>query len=127
MTYNLLGWIKTAHITFVIISFCGFILRYYWIYRESPLIQHPFFRHAPHINDTLLFLSGITMAWFLFPTFSMIPLWFKVKMGLLILYILLGSFALRPNPSTWIQKSAFILSLLVFFGMLNMVLVKYTI
>jgi uncharacterized membrane protein SirB2 len=72
-----------------------------------------FFRIAPHVVDTLLLATGITLAWSL----SIDPLrasWLGVKLLLVVVYIVLGILAFRlQGPRPW-RLVLFVLAFLVF-------------
>ena len=114
--------IKALHLTCIVISFCGFLLRFGLVYRQSILIKHPIVRVLPHINDTLLFSAGIMMAIILFPNISAVPIWLWVKLSLLCGYILLGVVALTPSRQPWQRIGAFILAIMLFITMVMIAL-----
>ena len=116
--------IKTLHICCVILSFAGFLFRGLLVYRQSPLLKHPGIRYFPHLNDSLLFIFGISLAFILFPSIKAIPLWLITKLGLLFLYILLGHFALKPTKITWLQPLAFMSALLTFSAIISLAIFK---
>lgn len=93
--------IKHTHILLVAITIAFFNLRYFWQmllpHKKLPL----FFKIAPHLNDTLLFASGIMLAY----TVKFIPFvnanWLGIKLILLLFYIGLGFLAIKsPAKST---------------------------
>ena len=70
---------------------------------RSPLLAHPLTRTLPHINDTLLLLAAIAMAWIA----HLNPLehnWLMAKLIGLILYILLGSIATLINAGEHVRR-----------------------
>lgn len=54
--------IKNLHVTCVVLSATGFLLRGLWMITGSPLLQHRLTRVFPHIVDSLLLLSAIALA-----------------------------------------------------------------
>ena len=54
--------IKDLHVTCVILSGIGFFVRGLWRLRASPMLQRRWVRVFPHLVDTVLLGSAITMA-----------------------------------------------------------------
>ena len=59
--------IKHLHVTCVVLSAAGFLLRGLWMITGSALLQHRLTRVLPHVVDSLLLLSAITLAVYVFP------------------------------------------------------------
>jgi uncharacterized membrane protein SirB2 len=98
--------LRSIHIACVIIAAGGFLLRGVWMLNRSPLLAHPLTRTLPHINDSLLLLAAISMAWIA----HLDPLdhnWLMAKLTGLLLYILSGSIALRRGRNRKIRAAAF--------------------
>jgi uncharacterized membrane protein SirB2 len=98
--------LRSIHIACVIIAAGGFALRGIWMLNRSPLLAHPMTRILPHINDSLLLLAAIAMAWIA----HLNPLdhnWLKAKLTGLILYVFFGSIALRRGRNRKIRAAAF--------------------
>lgn len=87
--------IKYLHLTTVWVAISLFIIRFYWRWRGSPLLARPWVRIAPHINDSLLLVSGVSLAFLSgVALFSPDGRWLLDKLMLVIIYILFGSAAL---------------------------------
>lgn len=98
--------LRMIHVTCVAIAAVGFLLRGAWMLRQSPLLNHRLTRTLPHVNDTILLGAAIAMAWIA----NLNPLdhaWLTAKLIGLILYILLGSIALRRGPTPKVRAQAF--------------------
>ena len=98
--------LRSIHIVCVIIAAGGFLLRGIWMLNRSPLLAHPLTRTLPHINDSLLLLAAIAMAWIA----HLNPLehnWLMAKLAGLIVYVLLGSIALRRGRNRKGRAAAF--------------------
>lgn len=98
--------LRSVHVACVMIAGGGFLLRGIWMLSRSPLLEHPLTRTLPHVNDSLLLLTAISMAWLA----RLNPLdhpWLMAKIGGLVIYIVLGSIALRRGRSLWIRSLAF--------------------
>ena len=90
--------LKHIHITLVVISIGGFVLRYLGKRLGADFVDRRSVKVVPHIVDTLLLASGITLAWL----YRLSPLeapWLLAKLGLIVVYILLGIAAMRAAPS----------------------------
>ena len=105
--------LRMIHVTCVIIAAAGFLLRGAWMLRQSPLLDHHLTRTLPHVNDTLLLGAAIGMAWIA----NLNPLdhpWLLAKLIGLILYIVLGSIALRRGRTMKVRALAFAGALFAF-------------
>ena len=98
--------LRMIHITCVAIAAAGFLLRGAWMLRHSPLLERRLTRTLPHINDTLLLGAAIGMAWIA----HLNPLdhpWLLAKLLGLLIYIVLGSIALRRGRTMQVRILAF--------------------
>jgi uncharacterized membrane protein SirB2 len=101
----------------------GFLLRGYWMLRESEMLQHRFVRVAPHLVDTVFLLSGVAMLWLL----HLNPLtqsWLLAKFAGLVAYILLGMVAIRRGPTRQVRIVAFIAAVSMFAYVAGVALTK---
>ena len=105
--------VKHAHLTFAALSFAGFLLRAWWMWRDSLLLQHRLTRTIPHVNDSLLLAAGAWLAFLLHQYPGNSP-WLTAKLAALILYIVLGSIALKRGKTRRIRALALSGSVLVF-------------
>ena len=96
-------WIKWTHVGTVTLTGCLFLLRYLWMLRGSPLLQRRWVRTLPHVNDTLLLISGLAMAQRL-QQYPFTQTWLTAKLVALLAYIALGSIALKRGR-TWRQRA----------------------
>jgi uncharacterized membrane protein SirB2 len=90
--------LKYIHVTSVALSYSLFFVRGIWMLRDSPLLQHRWIRIAPHTVDTVLLASAIALAWQL----GYSPLthaWLAAKIIALLLYILIGTIALKRGKT----------------------------
>ena len=83
---------KTIHVTMVVASIAGFLLRFGLRFAAPRLLQARLVRILPHIIDTLLLASAIVMVLIAWPT---VPGWIRAKIVGLLVYIVAGSFALK--------------------------------
>ncbi len=115
--------LKFLHLGLATITICGFVLRGYWMLRESNMLQHKIVRVAPHIVDTAFLVSGFALISVLqLPVFSQ-P-WLLAKFSALIVYIVLGSVALKYGQSLRTRKIAFSLALTTLVYIVGVALTK---
>lgn len=95
------------------LTICGFILRGFWMLSDSPNLQHPLVRILPHVVDTVFLLAGIGLIVTLhLPV--LLPGWLQIKIVALLVYIVLGTIALKRGKTKRIRLTAFVLALLTF-------------
>ena len=105
--------IKLIHLTSVVLSISGFVLRGYWMMIDSPLLQTKPAKVLPHIIDTLLLASALVMV-YMSAQYPFVQSWLTLKVFALIAYIVLGTIALKRGKTRQIRIIAWILSVLVF-------------
>lgn len=110
MAYSL---IKNLHLATIALSLALFILRGVWMMAASPLLQARWVRIVPHVIDTLLLASGIGLA-VLIQQYPLVHGWLTAKLIALILYIVLGTLALKRGKTRGQRVTAWIAALLVF-------------
>ena len=105
--------IKYIHIISVLISFTLFFIRGVWMLRASPLLQQRWVKVTPHIVDSVLLISAVTLA----VQLSISPLanpWLLAKIVALLLYILLGVIAIKRGKTKTIRLYAWLAAQVVF-------------
>jgi len=120
MTYLLL---KIVHTLAAITTISGFMLRGYWMMTDSDRLQHKATRVAPHIIDTVFLLSGIAMVWML----ALNPLrqsWLLAKFTGLIVYVVLGTIAIKRGRTKQVRIIAFAAAISVFAYIVGVALSK---
>ena len=105
--------LKLIHVSAAILTVSGFILRGMWMLANSPNLQRRIVRIAPHIIDTVFLLSGIGLIWTLHLPVLNQP-WLLTKFVALIVYILLGTVALKRGKTRTIRMTALVLALMTF-------------
>lgn len=106
-------WLKLVHQITVVISISGFIWRGILMLRESPLLQHRAVRVLPHINDTALLASALGLAAML-SSWPIQQSWLTAKLAGLVVYVILGSLALKHGKTRPVRITAFLLALAAF-------------
>lgn len=104
---------KMLHTFAAVLTISGFILRGYWMMRESPLLQHRLTKILPHVVDTVFLLAGIALVWMLGLNVFTQP-WLLAKFVGLIVYILLGTVAIKRGKTLEIRMTAFVGALAVY-------------
>lgn len=91
--------IKHIHLTFIALSVLFFIVRFVLHIRQSPIMDKKFVKIAPHVIDTLLLLSGLTLC-FIIKQYPFQDAWLTEKIGAVVAYIFLATIALKANRNT---------------------------
>lgn len=88
--------LKAIHQTAAALSFTGFFARGVGSLAGAAWVRSRAAKTWPHVVDSVLLLSALTLAWMLRldPAF---PPWLMAKIGGLVVYIALGLVALRPG------------------------------
>lgn len=105
--------IKQVHLACVMLTLTGFLIRGIWMMRDSELLHRRWVKILPATIDTVLLASGLTMAiqFHIDPTQQS---WLMVKLVLVVVYIVLGSVALKRGKSKRQRVAAWLVSLAVF-------------
>lgn len=104
--------LKTAHITLVVLSVTLFTARGLGVLAAAGWPMVAAVRRASVVIDSLLLASGATLWWLL----GLHPLhqpWLGTKLVLLLVYIVLGVFALRRARTTRARALFFVAALAV--------------
>jgi uncharacterized membrane protein SirB2 len=105
--------LKTTHVACVVLSYLGFFVRGVWMLRGSRLLQSRWTRVVPHVVDTLLLASAISLA-MLLRQYPLAQPWLTAKVAGLALYIVLGVYALRRGRTRNARIAAWIAAQAVF-------------
>ncbi|BBB63994.1 siroheme synthase [Undibacterium sp. KW1] len=125
MSINYLA-IKHLHLTCVGLSGSLFLLRGIWKMRDSAMLDKRWVKVLPHVIDTLLLASALTLA-VLSGQYPFQQNWLTAKLFALILYIVLGTVALKRGKTPAIRTAAFIAAVLVFAYIISVALSKQVI
>lgn len=109
--------VKYLHVATITISISLFVLRYWWQFRKSPLRLQRWVGIVPHVNDTVLLLTGVILVvWTRYYPFTQQGTWLTEKLFGVIIYIVLGFIALgKGRRSQQVRWFAFLLALVVFY------------
>jgi uncharacterized membrane protein SirB2 len=120
MSYLLL---KHLHVTCVVLSGLGFTLRGWWMLGDSPRLGQRLTRIAPHVIDSTLLGSAITMA-VMSRQYPFFQPWLTAKFFGLLAYILLGMMALKRGRTKAIRARFFFLALLSYVYIVSVALTR---
>lgn len=98
--------IKHLHMSFAAVSGALFLARGLWMIAGSPMLQRGWVRRLPHLVDSLLLASALTLAWWSGQAPWSSP-WLGAKVTALVAYILLGSLALKYGRNRLVRCLAF--------------------
>jgi uncharacterized membrane protein SirB2 len=105
--------LKATHVACVALSYLGFFIRGVWMMRGSPLLERRWVRIAPHVVDTLLLASAVGLA-VLLRLNPLVQPWLAAKIVALVIYIALGTIALRRGRTRATRVAAWIAAQVVF-------------
>lgn len=106
--------LKILHLGSVLLSYSLFFLRGLWVLRASPVMQQRWVKIVPHLIDSVLLGSAIALAVLLGISPFVAP-WLAAKIIALLLYIVLGSIALKRGKTRRMQLIAWLAAQAVFF------------
>ncbi|TFL13683.1 regulator SirB [Pusillimonas caeni] len=113
-------YIKHLHVTAAVVSIVLFIIRACWSVKGSPLLQSGFARIAPHIIDTILLLAGIYLA----SVLGWHQPWIAAKIVGLVLYILVGTLAIKRGKTPTSRTVAAIVAVVIFLYIVGVAMTK---
>ncbi|MDW6001550.1 SirB2 family protein [Vibrio mangrovi] len=101
--------LKYFHLFTIVVSVSLFCIRYGLMMMDSKWLQNRFLKVVPHLNDTLLLLSGGALIIVTgFVPFTPAAPWLTEKLICVLAYILLGFFALKLGKSKLLRSIAFL-------------------
>ncbi len=105
--------IRLAHVVFVCCSGSLFAARGLMVLAGVPWANHPALRWLSYLIDTCL-LTAALMLMTILHQYPFVQAWLTVKVLLLVVYIVLGIYALRRARTRRVRLAAFVAALLVF-------------
>ncbi|MCB1735818.1 MAG: SirB2 family protein [Gammaproteobacteria bacterium] len=109
----MLAIVKQIHLISVALSFLSFFLRGVWMLTESPLLTSKPSKILPHIIDTVLLVSGISMVVMMSLSLGA-ETWLIAKIVALIVYIIIGTIAIKRGKTKAVRTVAWVLAMSVF-------------
>ncbi|HJV82963.1 SirB2 family protein [Noviherbaspirillum sp.] len=105
--------IKYLHMTCAALSGLLFLARGMLMLADSPLLNRRPLKILPHVIDTVLLASALTMVvWS--GQYPFVQNWLTAKVIALIAYILVGSVAIKRGKTKGIRTVAFVIALMLF-------------
>ena len=105
--------IKHIHLTAVVLSISFFLLRAFWVFLKPKMMEKRWVKVAPHIIDSVLLISAITLT-ILLQQYPFVDHWLTAKLLALVLYIVLGTIALKRGKTPLIKLGAFFAAVATF-------------
>ncbi|AXQ13275.1 MULTISPECIES: SirB2 family protein [Shewanella] len=105
--YSLYPAVKHLHMTLIAVSVLLFIVRFVLKLRQSAIMDKKLLKVGPHVIDTFLLLSGLTLC-FMIKQYPFVDPWMTEKIGAVVAYILLGVMALKSNRNLIFRIFAFL-------------------
>ena len=105
--------VKYLHVSCAALSYAGFVARGILMMRAAPMLQAPWVRIVPHIIDTVLLASAIALA-VMSRRYPFVEPWLTAKVVSLLIYIGVGTVALRRGRTRRGRITAWIIAQLVF-------------
>ncbi|WKC40872.1 SirB2 family protein [Shewanella algae] len=105
--YSLYPAVKHLHMTLIAVSVLLFIVRFVLKLRQSAIMDKKLLKVGPHVIDTFLLLSGLTLC-FMIKQYPFVEPWMTEKIGAVVAYILLGVMALKSNRNLIFRIFAFL-------------------
>jgi uncharacterized membrane protein SirB2 len=114
--------IKLVHVGAAALSIAGFALRGAWMLRSPQRLRERWVRIVPHAIDTVLLASALWLAWQLGAEGTRGWLW--AKLIALLVYIGLGTIALKRGKTHGVRVAAFAGALATFAYIVSVAIAK---
>lgn len=106
--------LKLVHVSAVAVSYALFVLRGIWMMRGSKLLHQRWIRFAPHVVDTVLLASAIALVVML-RQYPFVDNWLTAKVIGLLVYIGMGTIAIKRGRTRAVRITAWLGAQAVFF------------
>ena len=117
---------KSIHVGAVALTLLSFLVRGGWMLQGSPRLQARWVRIVPHLVDTVLLASALYLALGVYGYPAPGQGWITAKLLALLLYIVLGTLALKRGRTRAVRASAFVGALGVFTYIVAVAVTKST-
>lgn len=115
--------VKYAHVLSAVLSVTGFFLRGILMMRDSPLLNVRWIKVLPHVNDTVLLIAALSLA-FMSGQYPFVVGWVTAKVLGVIAYIILGALALRDASTRRMRIVCWLAALAVFGWIVSVALTR---
>lgn len=106
-------FLKYVHVSCVVLSISGYLLRGVWMLCESPQLQKKWVRIVPHLIDTVLLASAVLLALQL-RQYPFVQGWLTAKLLALGAYIVVGAIGLKYGRTRKIRIAAWLSAIGIF-------------
>jgi uncharacterized membrane protein SirB2 len=115
--------LKITHVSCVVASYALFVLRGAWMLSGSALLGQRWATVVPHVVDTLLLASAVAMA-VMSRQYPLQAPWLTAKVIALVVYIALGTVALKRGKTLRARAAAWVAAQAVFFYIVAVALTR---
>src|SRR5689334_14340613 len=115
--------LKLVHQSAVALSFAGFAARGIGSFTHAAWVRGRAARSVPHVVDSVLLLSALGLAWMLRLSPLATP-WLLAKLIALLVYIGLGTLALKPGRPLAVRIGAWLAALATFGYIVSVAITK---
>lgn len=115
--------LKALHVVCVATSYALFLLRGLWMMFRPEWLQRRWVRILPHVVDTVLLGSAVAIA-LMIRQYPFVAGWLTAKLLALLLYIVLGSVALKRGRTRGQRIAAWFAAQVVFFYIVAVALTR---
>ena len=115
--------LKIVHVSCVAASYALFVVRGIWMMRESLHLQQRWVKIVPHLVDTLLLASAVALA-VMSHQYPLANGWLTAKVAGLLIYIGLGTVALKRGKTRRVRVTAWLAAQAVFFYIVAVALTR---
>lgn len=91
--------VKHVHMLSVALSISFLLVRFFWMLRQSPMLEKKLVKVLPHVIDTVLLVSAATLC-VLISQYPFVDVWLTEKVLAVIAYIIMGFVALKGRTIT---------------------------
>lgn len=110
--------LKILHITTVVITTGLFVIRGIGLFSQAGFMQQRWVKIVPHVNDTVLLVSGIFLA-IQIGQYPLVDAWLTAKLVALVLYIVMGLMVFRFARTRIQQLGYWLAAIAVLFYMIG--------
>lgn len=115
--------LKTIHVSCVVLTINLFLLRGFWMLRDSAMLQQRWVRTLPHVIDATLLTSAILLT-FQIGQYPGVNGWLTAKVTALLFYIGLGTLAIKRGKTKRSRIAAGLAAILVFVYIVGVALTR---
>jgi uncharacterized membrane protein SirB2 len=119
---NAYSAVKHVHMSAAALSIALFVVRGAWMMRAPERLGRRWVRIVPHVIDTVLLGSALWLAWQI--GFAANASWLGTKIVALVVYVVLGTIALKRGRSREMRIGAFVAAIATFAYIVSVAITK---